>query len=68
MQVRVVRMVRGGYGAFEAGQSAELPDDVAARWIAAGVAEPVGSVVPTESATVMPEESAMVRRPRGRTH
>ena len=39
MQVLILTQLRGAHGSFEAGDTPDLPDDVAEAWVDAGAAE-----------------------------
>lgn len=39
MRVRILQQLNGAHGTFLAGDIAELPEDVAAAWVEAGIAE-----------------------------
>ena len=62
MPIRILQQLRGAHGAYERGDLAEPPPEVAEAWVAAGVAE----VVADEAAVVSPPENAATRTGRGR--
>lgn len=77
MLIIMLQHVRGAHGAFNAGQTADVPDGVAAAWIEAGVAQALpedvaASLTPTlsqgerETAAVESTENAMQPRSKAR--
>lgn len=62
MPIRILQQLRGAHGAYERGDLAEPPPEVAEAWVAAGVAE----VVADEAAVVSAPENAATRTGRSR--
>lgn len=62
MPIRILQQLRGAHGAYERGDLAEPPPEVAEAWVAAGVAE----VVADEAAVASAPENAATRTGRSR--
>jgi hypothetical protein len=60
MRIRFTRQIRGGYGAFDPGQEADLDAALAVPLIEAGAALPVRTT--RETATLKPQEPGSGRR------
>lgn len=64
MKVRISADLSDHLRSYQAGEVCELPEDQAARWLEAGLAEAVTDE--PEAATIEPEENAAMPRARKR--
>ena len=65
MRVKLLKMITGSIGHFEAGDVADLPADMALALIGAGAASPVLAVV-ENTAVSAPETTAIIPAKPGR--
>lgn len=65
MKVRILVSIASAERGWAPGEVCELDDELAVKWIASGLAEPVAAG-PDEAAIVTPPHAAVLKRPRGR--
>ena len=64
MRIKITAQICGSLGSFVAGAIEDVPDDVAAEWCAAGVAERLEEPLIETATTAAPVERAVGRPAR----
>lgn len=62
MTIKFLQTVAGEHGLFNVGQSADLPEDQASRWIARGWAAPIDGNPVREAVDASPKKRKAVQK------